>query len=113
MISVTFFRDQGRFSGFRATGHSGYDRAGRDIVCAAVSILGCTCVNSLESLLGIQVLVRENREGLLTFDLPALPADRTGGAELLMGALHQGLKDLSEAYPDYVTLEIKGRRNQR
>jgi len=113
MITATLCRRDGRYTGFRASGHSGYDDAGRDIVCAAVSVLGCTCVNSLESLLDIQVRMLDNRDGILAFELPEVPAEREAGAQLLLGALHQGLKDLQAEYPAYVKLEIKGRRKQR
>ena len=110
MITATLFRDEARFTGFRARGHSGYAGEGQDIVCAAVSVLGCTCVNSLESLLGIVVTMHSNRDGLLDFDLPAMPEEKQEGAQLLMGALKQGLSDVRDSFPRFVKLEIKGRR---
>ncbi len=112
MISAVLYCEEGRYTGFRAEGHSGYAEAGSDIVCAAVSILGCTCVNSLESLLGVQVLLKGNEDGLLDFELPDLPQAREEGAQLLMGALRQGLSDLQDGYPAYIRLQIKGRRNE-
>ena len=110
MIRAILYGREGGYTGYRASGHSGYDESGRDIVCAAVSVLGCTCVNSLESLLGVLVRMRENDDGILDFDLPDLPADRQEGAQLLMGALAQGLRDLQEQYPKNLRLEIKKRR---
>ena len=112
MISAVLFREDGRFTGFRAGGHSGYAEAGSDIVCAGVSVLGCTCVNALESLLGVRVLMKENRDGLLDFSLPDLKGETAAGAQLLMGALKQGLSDLQDAYPGYVKFEIKERRKR-
>ena len=109
MISAVLFRKGGEFTGFRASGHSGYAEAGSDIVCAGVSVLGCTCVNALESLLGIRVLERANEDGLLDFELPS-EEGKAAGAQLLMAALGQGLSDLQEAYPEYVKFEIKERR---
>ena len=110
MISAILYRENGRYTGFRASGHSGYAEEGNDIVCAGVSVLGCTCVNALESQLGIQASIKENRKGLLDFDLPVLQGKAESGAQLLMGALGQGLSDLQEAYPGYVNFEIKERR---
>ncbi len=109
MISAVLYRKDGRYTGFRAAGHSGYAEAGSDIVCAGVSVLGYTCVNSLESLLGIRVqaTVREE-DGLMEFDLPE--PEQSGGAQLLMGALGQGLSDLQDAYPGFVKFEIRERR---
>ena len=65
MISALLLRNGDRFTGFRASGHSGYAEAGSDIVCAGVSVLGCTCVNSLESLLGVEVILKASEDGLL------------------------------------------------
>ncbi len=112
MISAVLYREKGRYTGFRASGHSGYAEAGSDIICAGVSVLGCTCVNALESLLGIRVILKENREGLLDFSLPALEGEASAGAELLMGALGQGLSDLQDTYPGYVKFEIRERRKR-
>ena len=91
----------------RITGHSGQAEAGRDIVCAAVSILGCTCVNAMESVCGIIPLVTENEEGLLAFQLPEITPEENAKAQILMGALKQGLTDLADAYPRNVTLTIQ------
>ena len=109
MISAVLYRRNDLYTGFRASGHSGYAEAGSDIVCAGVSVLGCTCVNALESLLGIRVLERANEDGLLDFELPS-EEGKAAGAQLLMAALGQGLSDLQEAYPEYVKFEIKERR---
>jgi len=109
MISAVLYRKNDLYTGFRASGHSGYAEAGSDIVCAGVSVLGCTCVNALESLLGIRVLERANEDGLLDFELPS-EEGKAAGAQLLMAALGQGLSDLQEAYPEYVKFEIKERR---
>ena len=110
MISAVLYRNSGRYTGFRASGHSGYAEAGSDIICAGVSVLGCTCVNTLESQLGVFAEVRENEDGLLAFDLPAPEKSSESGVQLLMAALGQGLSDLQEAYPGYIRFEIKERR---
>ena len=107
MISATLYQGKDGLNACRITGHSGQAEAGRDIVCAAVSILGCTCVNALESVCGIIPLVTANEEGLLAFQLPEMnPADNAK-AQILMGALKQGLSDLADAYPRNVTLTIQ------
>ena len=110
MISALLLRNGDRFTGFRASGHSGYAEAGSDIVCAGVSVLGCTCVNSLESLLGVEVILKASEDGLLEFDLPEVPREAQPGVQILMGALGQGLSDLQDAYPKYVKFKIKERR---
>ena len=111
MISAVLYQAKGRYTGFLASGHSGYAEAGSDIVCAGVSALSITCVNAMENLLGIQVSPRvEERTGMLAFDLPELVGEQESGAQLLMGALGQGLRDMQETYPGYVKFQIKERR---
>ena len=107
MISATLYRGKNGLAACRITGHSGQAEAGRDIVCAAVSILGCTCVNAMESVCGIIPLVTENEEGLLAFQLPEITPEENAKAQILMGALKQGLTDLADAYPRNVTLTIQ------
>ena len=110
MIQAVFLRREGKYAGVRITGHSGYAEEGSDIVCAAASSLAVTCVNSLESLLDVRVQVRGGVSGLLSFDLPEVPAEKEAGVQLLLGAMKQGFSDLQDAWPAYVKLEIKERR---
>ena len=109
MIRTVFHRDaDGHFTGYSAKGHAGFAEAGQDIVCAAVSVLGATCVNSLESVCGIVPQVTANEDGALAFSLPSLPdAGKHHDAQVLMGALEQGLKDLAEQFPRYIRLSYK------
>ena len=107
MISATLYQGKDGLTACRITGHSGQAEAGRDIVCAAVSILGCTCVNALESVCGIIPLVTENDAGVLSFQLPETNPEENAKAQILMGALKQGLTDLADAYPQNVTLTIE------
>ena len=110
MISAVLYREGGRLTGYRASGHSDRAEAGYDIVCAAVSVLGCTCVNALESVCGIVPAVTQNRDGLLAFELPQLTDEEDGKAQILMGALKQGLTDVMDGYPQDLHLSIKERR---
>ena len=107
MISATLYQGKDGLTACRITGHSGQAEAGRDIVCAAVSILGCTCVNAMESVCGIIPLVTENEEGLLAFQLSEITPEENAKAQILMGALKQGLTDLADAYPRNVKLTIQ------
>lgn len=107
MISAILYHGKDGYSMCRISGHSGQAEAGRDIVCAAVSILGCTCVNSLESVCGIIPEITENEDGMLEFRLPELHPEENAKAQILMGALKQGLTDLADAYPQHVTLRIQ------
>ena len=107
MISATIYEGENGYAACRITGHSGQAEAGRDIVCAAVSILGCTCVNALESVCGVVPLIEENDDGVLGFRLPETTPEENAKAQILMGALRQGLADLTEDFPQNVTLKIQ------
>ena len=112
MITATLYQGKDGFAGCRIEGHSGWGKAGGDIICAAVSILGCTCVNALESVCGIIAEVTENDEGILSFRLPEITTAENERAQILMGALKQGLTDLAEEYPQNVRVCMKERRKQ-
>ena len=107
MISAILYQGTDGLTACRITGHSGQAEAGRDIVCAAVSILGCTCVNALESVCGLIPLITENEDGVLAFQLPEMTPEENAKAQILMGALKQGLTDLADSYPQNVTLKIE------
>ena len=107
MISATIYEGENGYAACRITGHSGQAEAGRDIVCAAVSILGCTCVNALESVCGVIPLIEENDAGVLGFRLPETTPEENAKAQILMGALKQGLTDLADEFPQNVTLTIQ------
>ena len=106
MISATLYQGKDGLTACRITGHSGQAEAGRDIVCAAVSILGCTCVNAMESVCGLIPLITENEDGVLAFQLPEMTPEENARAQILMGALKQGLTDLADSYPQNVNLRI-------
>ena len=107
MTRIVFREGSEGFESFKVTGHSGYGEAGSDIVCAAISILTTTCVNALESVAGVvpQVIQRDEPV-LLEVTLPkGLGPQAQHDAQVLMKALHQGLTDLSQAYPKNVQLQ--------
>ena len=97
----------GRILSCKVSGHSGYAESGHDIVCSAVSVLCTTCVNSLESVCGIQPTVRGGDDGYLEFALPSgLTESQRHDAQIILRALRQGLRDVAGEYPQYVQLAI-------
>ena len=49
MIEVTVYKTmRHEYAGFDMSGHAGYDDIGKDIVCAAVSVLVINTLNSIE-----------------------------------------------------------------
>ena len=114
MIRAVLYRGaDGQFTGYSAKGHSDYAEEGYDIVCAAVSILGVTCANSLESVCGITPEVLANDSGILQFRLPSsVSPEAMHDAQILFGFLHRGLADVAEQFPQDVNLSIQDWRKK-
>ena len=112
MIQVAFFKQEGDLVGFEASGHAGYDVYGRDIVCAAVSVLLLTTLGGLEDIVGISPKVkRDDETGYLQVQLPLqLEEAAKHDACLLMRSAENGLRSISEQYPDFVRIIIRNRR---
>ena len=114
MINAVLYREGEDLTGCRLKGHSGWAESGNDICCAGASILTCTCVNALETVVGIKPIISEENpeKGILAFELPDRTEAENEKAQILMKALRQGLEDLTTEYPQNVTLSIKERRKQ-
>ncbi len=112
MTTVTLYRRGEAFTGFRCEGHAGYADAGHDIVCAGISVLTITCVNSLELLAGVTPIVtQEEAKGVLEVQLPdGLTEAQRHDCQLLLSSMHSGLHDLAVQYPKYLHLFIQDRR---
>ena len=112
MINAVLFQDRTDLTGCRLKGHSGWAESGNDIVCAGVSILTCSCVNTLENVYGIIPRMNEENpeKGILDFDLPEMTEEEKQKAQIVMNVLRQGVEDLTAEYPQNVTLSIKERR---
>ena len=83
-------------------GHSGYSTEGTDIVCAAVSTLFLTLVNSVSEYTDDLVSVRgEPGDGDLIWRGKISDKGR-----LLLDSALLGLRDVAEQYPEYVSFEI-------
>lgn len=103
MIRVTLHRQGDCITGFECRGHAGYAHAGRDIVCAAVSILTTTCVNALESVAQVAPKVHVADGDMAV----SLPPDAGHDAQVILRSMVQGLRDLAEQYPQYLQLTEK------
>lgn len=83
-------------------GHSGYSTQGTDIVCASVSVLFLTLVNSLNEYTNDFIQARtEPGDGALIWR-----GRCSEGARLLLDSCLLGLRDVAEQYPDYVRFTV-------
>lgn len=92
MIVVSVRKD-----GISVLGHSEYAPNGKDIVCAAVSTLVCTLVNSLDALTGDKIEYRiSDGTGIIRY------GDLSEAGKLLVDSFFIGISAISEQYPEHV-----------
>ncbi len=95
MIKATIIKDQyGKVVGFNCDGHAGHGKYGTDIVCAAVSALVTTTVNSIECLTNAKFKA-SSEEGHVEFIFTSEPDEK---ALLLVESLFLGLKSIEAEY---------------
>lgn len=97
MTTITIRKTKlGEYSGFNCIGHAEFAEEGRDIVCAAVSMLVINTLNSLEELLHVPMKVVSNEEaGLIDCCFEDSLSEK---ATLLMDSLVLGLKQTKLEY---------------
>ena len=104
MITVTIYKDSGKYHRFSVEGHAGYAREGYDIICSAVSALTVNTVNSIEAFTE-DAFSAEEKNGFLTcqFEGPL-----SSQAALLMDSMVLGLTDIQNNYgKQYIRLICK------
>ena len=106
MTTITIFKSSENIVGFRAYGHAGFDRRGRDIVCSAISMITINFINSVEKFTDDRYEYDTNeKDGMIYFQFSSLPSH---DAKLLMDSLMLGLESIVTSYGDkYLRLEYK------
>ena len=101
MIRVTIHRnDQGQILGYEATGHAGAGPRGRDIICAAVSVLTDSVFLGLDKHLH-RAMDWSAGNGALSVLLLEEPDERT---EAILNTLTLGLSEIHKIYPDRIRI---------
>lgn len=101
MITIKVnFNKEGLITGYKVEGHAGLAEAGKDILCAAVSVITQTPILGLE-----RHLKRHPRcqviEGTLKVELDKVDE----ATQTLLATMLCGLQDLTEKYPENVRIE--------
>lgn len=108
MVRVKVYRTaSGEIRSFVAAGHALYDDRGKDIVCAAVSILTQTAVNALEANAGVIPRVKVDKEtGRLECVLPeGLGPREAERAQIVLESMVTGLRGIAREYKEYIVLK--------
>ena len=111
MTVVTVEKDAQGVRGICVSGHAEYAQSGRDIVCAAASVLTTTCVNALESVAGVKPRVtRDEQSATIKVVLPGdMSVQKRYDAELVMNTVLQGFSDIASEYPKHLQIKLMGR----
>lgn len=101
MITITIYRSPDGITGYDVKGHSGFAKAGQDIVCAGVSAL------VQGAMIGLMRHLRCDMEsivdkGLMSMKLLSQPNDNT---DAILTSMLLGLKEIADEYCDYVKIE--------
>ena len=96
MIEVTVYKTmRHEYAGFDMSGHAGYDDIGKDIVCAAVSVLVINTLNSIERFTDDKTsCVSDENSGTVEFRFKDHPSH---DAALLLDSMILGLEDIEDS----------------
>ena len=103
MVTATVVKDPSGYVSFECRGHAGFLKKGKDIVCAAISMLTINTANSIMALSDTKISVNEN-DGFISWKFDDTPCEK---ANVLMDSLLIGLRSLEEDYNGYLTLRIE------
>ena len=107
MINVLIERNKdGDVNSFTITGHANAGEYGKDIVCAAISVLSQTTVLGLYEIAKIKVDY-EVQDGNLVCRLPKeLTNSERQKSNLLLETMIIGLKNIYENYSEYIVIHV-------
>lgn len=105
MIKIVIYKArEGEITGFKVTGHSGYDTQGKDIVCSAVSVLAQTALLGLLKVAEADVTYKID-EGYLKCILVSAGSDKKRiMCEAILETMHEGFKSIKESYIKYIDI---------
>ncbi|MCR4610445.1 MAG: ribosomal-processing cysteine protease Prp [Lachnospiraceae bacterium] len=105
MIDVSIKKRHRDFTSLTTKGHALFDETGKDIVCAAVSVLIINTINSIEKYADCNLsVVSDQDEGYIDCNIENPCAE----SNLLMKSLILGLSEIRKTYSEeYVKITIK------
>ena len=103
MIKAVFYKNNNGFSGYEISGHSGYAKRGKDIVCASVSSLAIHTTNILDEECSNVTIQQNNDRGQIIVDLKT----SSSLSDMLIRHLILTLKEIQNEYSGYLLVEVK------
>ena len=105
MIQISIIRHNNEYSQIKAFGHAEYDDYGKDIICAAVSVLIINTANSLEKFTDDLIMAKTLEDGTTEILLKEHPSKE---AVLLVDSLILGLEGIRNQYgKKYLSVDYK------
>ena len=106
MTEVVFLMSKGKYKGFSLSGHAEYARFGKDIVCAAVSMLTNNVFNSIERLTEDEFTgYADEKKAEFSLNFVDEPSH---DANLLVDSFRLGIDSIADAYGSkYVSVKIQ------
>jgi uncharacterized protein YsxB (DUF464 family) len=109
LIEIKIVRDsKSRIKGYSISGHAGYRRKGKDIVCAAVSALAQGALMGLTEYAGIDPEYKVDEDkGILEcrVNLEKLNAQEMLQVQAILECMTLSLKSVQLEYSDYVAVK--------
>ncbi len=99
------------YVGFQVSGHAGYDKSGKDIICASVSILTINTVNAIEQLTENKFKCEQGKSGLIQFKFLSdseQKEEQKQMGQILLRTLDLGITGISREYgSEYVQVHYR------
>ena len=107
MTRCEFFTENDRITGFSISGHSGYEEAGKDIICAYISAVVTMAEATINEVCGAKAKVRvKDEQARVTLTLPA-SCDEEDAVQAVLAGMMLTLINMRDDYPDYIeVLEV-------
>ena len=102
MIDVIVFVKDGKYTGLKVSGHAEFEEEGKDIVCAAVSVLTLNLANSIEHFCDDDFTV-DSDDGFFSLALQ----ERSEKSGLLLDSCILGLMDIGEGYSEFIKINLQ------
>ena len=101
MVNVSLLVKKEDIKGFEITGHADFDDYGKDIVCAGISTLVYTIINTIDQYTD-QFEYSDNEELMRLFvDYKSIEV------KVILNTFKTGIETLVQSYGDYVKLNYK------